>query len=107
MQAASWRARKWISCKGRILQIYFELTFEAMATENPTLDTKVTLPEAYLIMFDFLEDHWKRTGKPGAIGGLLGGLSLLNDKQPSDPASYQCWLRSAKTVLKSEQTGGI
>lgn len=88
------------------MQIYLELTFEAMATENPTLDTKVTLREAYLIMFDFLDEHWKHTGKPATIGGLLGDLSLLSDKQPADPASYQCWLRSAKTVLESEQTAG-
>ena len=75
--------------------------------ESVTLDSKVTLRQAYLIMFDFLEKYWERTGKPGDIGGLLGDLSLgdpSEGKRPMDDPEYSDWLDSAKNVLEQEQT---
>ena len=75
--------------------------------ENLRLDSKVTLWQAYLIMFDYLDKYWERTGKPDDIGGLLGELSLSDTtegKQPMDPAAISEWLHSAKIVLEQEQT---
>lgn len=71
--------------------------------ENLTLENKVTLKEAYLIMFDYLDKYWKRTGKPDDIGGLLGELSLC-ENEPMDPAAFHDWLDSSKIVLEQEQT---
>ena len=67
--------------------------------EKLTLENKVTLKEAYLIMFDYLDKYWERTGKPDDIGGLLGELSLC-EKEPMDPAAFYDWLDSAKIVLE-------
>lgn len=75
---------------------------------NPiTFDSKVTLKEAYLIMFDYLDKYWERTGKPDDIGKLLGELSLSDKakgKEPMDPAVISDWFYSAKNVLEEEQT---
>ena len=75
--------------------------------ESLTLENKVTLKEAYLIMFDFLNKYWERTNKPDDIGGLLGDLSLGDTdkgKEPMDDPDYSDWLDSAKIVLEQEQT---
>lgn len=37
--------------------------------EKISLDTQVTLRQAYMIMFDYLEGHYERTGKPNELGG--------------------------------------
>ena len=75
--------------------------------DNLTLQSKVTLKEAYLIMFDYLDKHWEETGKPDDLGALLGELSLWdsNDgKKPMDGAVFPRWLKCAKIVLEQEQT---
>jgi hypothetical protein len=75
--------------------------------DNLTLESKVTLKEAYLIMFDYLNKHWEQTGKTDDLGGLLGDLSLMGskeDKQPMDSAIFPQWLKCAKNVLEQEQT---
>ena len=75
--------------------------------DNLTLESKVTLKEAYLIMFDYLDKYWEQTGKPDALGGLLGELSLsatTEGMKPMDPAAFFHWLDSAKIVLEQEQT---
>jgi len=75
--------------------------------ESLTLDSKVTLREAYLIMFDFLDKYWQRTGKPDDIGELLGDLSLSDTaegKRPMDDSEYADWFTSAKIVLEQEQS---
>lgn len=45
----------------------------------------LTEQQAYRAMVFFLIGHWKRTGSAD-IGALLGGLSLLPDGRPADPA---------------------
>jgi hypothetical protein len=41
-----------------------------------TLGITVTLKEAYLIMFDYLDEYWEDTGKTYEIGCFLGELYL-------------------------------
>jgi hypothetical protein len=74
-----------------------------------SLDSKVSLKQAYLIMFDYLEAHYERTGKPDEIGALLGQLALWdgpNGKEPMDGAVFPDWLESAAKVLNQEASGG-
>ena len=62
-----------------------------------------------MIMFDYLEAHYERNGKPDEIGALLGQLSLWdtrNGKEPMDGAVFSDWLESATKVLKEENAGG-
>ena len=73
------------------------------------MESKVTLKEAYLIMFDYLDKHWEETGKPDDLGALLGELSLWDTKvgkEPMDGAVFPQWLKCAKIVLEQEQTSG-
>jgi hypothetical protein len=57
------------------------------------LDTKI----AYLAMFHFLDSYYQAT-KSGDVGGLLGGLSLLQDGSSADPAMWQDWLEAVKVA---------
>lgn len=72
---------------------------------SPQMGHQVSLRTAYLIMFEFLECYWERGGKTSdEIGGLLGNLSLLADRESADPAMISDWLDAATTVIQAEKT---
>jgi len=48
---------------------------------------KLTIEQAYLAMFYFLEDLYERTHSDD-LGGFLGSFRLLNDRKPADPAAW-------------------
>ncbi|MCU7797069.1 MAG: hypothetical protein KZQ75_08065 [Candidatus Thiodiazotropha sp. (ex Myrtea spinifera)] len=61
--------------------------------------TDLTKMEAYLAMYSFLEHEYEMT-KSDDIGGLLGGMSLLQDGDAVDPAVIKDWedaINKAKT----------
>jgi hypothetical protein len=77
--------------------------------EQVSLETKITLRQAYMVMFDYLEGYYERNGKPDEIGGVLGQLALWNSsngKEPMDGAVFPDWLESAGRVLSDEGSGG-
>ena len=77
--------------------------------EQLTFNSKLSLRQAYLVMFDYLEKYYERNGKPDEIAVLLGQLSLWDSaegKVPIDGAVLHDWLESAKKVLDAEGTGG-
>jgi hypothetical protein len=75
--------------------------------EQITFDTRVTLKQAYLIMYDYLEGYYTPNGEPYELGGLLGQLALSKgDHEPMDPAAFGDWLQSAIRVLENEGSGG-
>ncbi len=59
--------------------------------------TDLTKMEAYLAMYSFLEHEYEMT-KSDDIGGLLGGMSLLQDGGTADPAAMQDWEDAIKTM---------
>ena len=73
-----------------------------------TMSTKVTLEEAYKIMFEFLDKEWVSQGKSKTdqLGGILGNLSLWEtesgNKEPMDARIFPEWLKSAETVLSND-----
>jgi hypothetical protein len=73
-----------------------------------SMDTSVSLRQAFLVMFAYLDKHWESVGKPDAIGALLGELSLWDtesgSKEPMDGAVFPQWLRCASAVLAAETT---
>ncbi len=73
-----------------------------------SLDDKISLRQAYLTMFEYLEREWELLGRPEDIGALLGALSLWETesggKEPMDAAVFPAWLRCAQKVLESEST---
>lgn len=48
----------------------------------------LTLQEAYLAMYEFLVQLYRRT-RSDELGSLLGDLSVLEDGKPADPASWR------------------
>lgn len=73
------------------------------------MESTVTLRQAYLIMFEFLQREWLRLDKPDALGALLGNLALWdlpNGKGvPMDAAVFPDWLGCANDVLEQECRG--
>ena len=51
----------------------------------------LSLQEAYLSMFEFIVELYKRT-KSDDLGAILGDLSLLPDGTTADPAAWNDWL---------------
>ena len=66
-------------------------------------EPRLTFRQAYLAMFEFLRQHHIRgLSESEEIGGLLGGLSLLADGQPADPAYLADWADAVRAVLAAE-----
>ncbi len=63
--------------------------------------TKLTLREAYAAMYRFLENEYEMTGSD-EIGGMLGGMSLLEDGGTADAATWSDWLQSVEKVLDKD-----
>ena len=59
---------------------------------------KLSEQQAYLAMFSFLEAEYRLTSSD-EIGGLLGGLSLLPDGSPADPAVKEQWREAVAAAL--------
>ena len=85
-----------------------------------SMETLLTLRQAYLVMFEYLDQHWKRTGDALALSDILSDLQLWNFdsgigqqfiegqtvsvKRPMDGAVFPDWLEAAKRVLADEAT---
>jgi hypothetical protein len=73
-----------------------------------SMETSVSLKQAFLVMHAFIEQHWESVGKPDAIGDLLAETSLWNTasggKEPMDGSVFPEWLRCAQVVLVAEAT---
>ena len=61
--------------------------------------------EAYKAMLVFLE-RLQRSTNSGDLAEFLGGMSLLPDGQPADPAYWQEWLESVQQAQEA-QTGNV
>ncbi len=74
------------------------------------MESVVTLRQAYLVMFEFLEREWTRLDKPDALGALLSNLALWGERNgkggPMDAAVFPEWLECATRVLGGDQLGG-
>ena len=54
--------------------------------------------QAYAAMFYFLDKLYLRTGSD-YLGGLLGGMSILEDGFPADPAITNDWQEAIEFAL--------
>ncbi len=57
--------------------------------------------EAYRAMFYFLENYYQKT-KSSEIGGMLGGMSILQDGGTADPAFWEEWKLAFERATKDE-----
>jgi len=66
-----------------------------------TGDTTITVMDAYMAMFKYLE-HLQRLTHSDDLAGLLGGMSLLDDDDlTADPAAWSDWIRIVSDVRRS------
>ena len=63
--------------------------------------TVLTSQQAYLAMLALLEEEFKLSGAD-EIAILLGGMSLLADGGPADPAVQEQWDLAVKLALAGE-----
>ena len=72
---------------------------------SPELENKISLAEAYLIMFEFLETNWNGCWET-ELGSVMGELSLWQNpegqKLPMDAAVLPTFLQAAKKVLATQ-----
>jgi hypothetical protein len=61
--------------------------------------TLLTDEQAYAAMYHFLKQLYMRT-KWDDVGALLGGMSMLKDGLPADPAVVDDWQQSVQYALK-------
>ena len=73
-----------------------------------TMETEVTLRQAFLVMHAYLNLHYELRGKPDLLGAMLGDLSLWDTesggKEPMDGAVFPDWLNCAEKVITAETT---
>jgi len=62
----------------------------------------MTIKEAYIAMQYFLEQFYERTGSDD-VGGLLGDMTLINDEQTMDPATWNDWINAVKKMKLDKQ----
>ena len=55
------------------------------------MESRLTPQEAYAAMYLFLSELYDRGGYD-ELGGILGGMSLLEDGTTADPAYWHDWL---------------
>lgn len=62
--------------------------------------------QAYAAMFHFLEQLYLRV-KSEDLGGLLGGMAVLQDGSPADPATAKDWREAVEYALKGGTPGSL
>ena len=79
-----------------------------MAAENLTFDSHITVKQAYLTMFEYLDRYWNERQKPDELAGILGSLQLWDSaegKKPMDSSIFPEWLDCVKRVVSDESSG--
>jgi hypothetical protein len=59
---------------------------------------KLTDKQAFQAMILFLDDYYARKSSD-EIGAILGGLQMIGDGMPADPAAWDDWLKCVRQVL--------
>jgi hypothetical protein len=70
---------------------------------EPWPEISLSARQAYKAMFRFLEQYYEQT-KADDIGAILGGLRLLPEGCPADPAFKGEWLAAVTAVLAGNQS---
>lgn len=68
------------------------------------MNENLSIRQAYAAMYWYLDAYYKLTGSD-EIGGLLGGMSLLQDGSTADPAIWSDWLRAVERAIKHGDKG--
>ena len=58
---------------------------------------QLTIRQAYLAMYYFLDSLYERTNSDD-LAGFLGGFRILRDGTTADPAAWEDWVDAVKKV---------
>jgi len=70
------------------------------------MEDKIGVKQAYLAMYSFLDELYSKY-EFDQLGGLLGGMSLLPDGSPADPAVWGDWLRAVERMKAEQVDAGL
>ena len=76
--------------------------FDQAGSEAKFMDV-LTADQAYRAMLYFLELYYNSTRDDG-IGALLGGMAILEDGKPADPALWVEWLKAVDITKVSSKS---
>jgi hypothetical protein len=65
------------------------------------MEENLTLKQAYDAMYAYLIELHERFGYD-QLGGLLGGMSTLEDGSTADPATWTDWLKAAEKATQGK-----
>lgn len=77
--------------------------------EKIDLNTKLTLKQAYFIMFEYLNSWWTEHDKPDEVGEMLSQLQLWDSEEgkvPMDASIFLEWIECAEKVLSKDDSKG-
>ncbi len=60
----------------------------------------LTIKQAYMAMYLYLDSLYEMTGSDD-LAGFLGGMSLLEDGLPADRAAWSDWLEAVEKSYKN------
>ena len=62
----------------------------------------LTIEEAYKAMYQYLENLYELTNSDD-LAGFLGGMTLLDDGVPADPAVWQDWIDAINKIKENKK----
>ncbi|QRK10625.1 hypothetical protein JQX13_11370 [Archangium violaceum] len=65
------------------------------------MEDKITIKEAYVAMYAYLERLYDMTGS-NDLGGFLGSMSLLEDGTPAEPGVWNEWMRAVQQARNGQ-----
>lgn len=66
------------------------------------MEESLSYREAYVAMFNFLDELSSKFGNDAEIGGILGSLSFLNDEKPIDQSFWKLWVESVERAKRDD-----
>jgi hypothetical protein len=66
------------------------------------MENKLTIKQAYVAAFLFLQEFYIRDGKPENLAVLLSGMQLVRNEQSWDRAMWSDWERFVVKALKDD-----
>ena len=66
------------------------------------MEENLSYNEAYVAMFNFLEELSSKFGNDAEIGGILGSMSFLSDEEPIDQSFWKIWLESVERAKRGD-----
>jgi hypothetical protein len=73
----------------------------AVEVKMTNQNCSLSLQEAYLSMFEFIVELYRRTNSYD-LGAILGDLSLLANGTTADPAAWNDWIKCVDKARKRE-----